>query len=548
MNFAAEDPFPAISVPHAPGVASGESPHGRHDPLWRPLTYTEIVRAALERYPDEVAFLHGARAWTYAETADTIARMERVLARHGAARGDAVAVLCGNCPEGWMAEQACIALGARLIPLRPLGGLGDQAFICEDAEVKMLVFEPGSFEERAAGFKDALPALKMLGMGPNQLAPDLLAAAMAEPASRIQVLGQQDDVACQPYTGGTTGRPKGVMLPHRSLVYNFWLEIAGHQWPARPRFLAVTPITHAAFLMIAPSLSLGGTVVLHDQFDPGHFIEDVHDRRVTATFIVPSMLYALLDHPAFDPEKLRSLETVLYGAAAMSPPRMARALECLGQIFVQMYAQTEAPNTAVALRKQEHDLARPHLLAASGKPLVGVQAEIHDPDEQECPVGEVGEIVIRGPLVMDGYWRRPEETAAALRGGWLHTGDLARRDEAGYLYLVDRLKDLITTGGVHVYPREIEDLLGAHPAVAMAAVIAVADKTLGEAVKAVVVRRPGAEVSAEELIAFVTRKKGPANAPASVDFAASIPLTGLGKPDKKLLRARYQDDPSNGVH
>ncbi len=542
MELAAADAFSAISVPHTPGEASRESPRGGHDLLWRPLTYTEIVRAALERYPDEIAFLHGARVWTYAETADMIARMERALARHGAGHGDAVAVLCGNCPEGWIAEQASIALGARLIPLRPLGGLGDQAFICEDAEVKALVFEPGVLEERAAALKDALPAVKMLGIGPNQLAPDLLAAAMAEPASRIQDLGQPDDVACQPYTGGTTGRPKGVMLPHRSLVSNFWLEIAGHQWPARPRFLAVTPITHAAFLMIAPSLALGGTVVLHDQFDSGHFIDDVHDRKVTATFIVPSMLYALLDHPAFDPDKLRSLETVLYGAAAMSPPQMARALECLGQIFVQMYAQTEAPNTAVALRKEDHDLARPHLLAAAGKPLVGVQVEIHDPDEQQCPPGEVGEIVIRGPLVMDGYWRRPEETAAALRGGWLHTGDLARRDEAGYLYIVDRLKDLITTGGAHVYPREIEDLLGTHPAVATAAVIGVPDKTLGEAVKAIVVRRAGAEVTAEELIAFVMQNKGPANAPAFVDFAASIPLTALGKPDKKLLRAQYQED------
>jgi fatty-acyl-CoA synthase len=447
-----------------------------------------------------------------------------------------------------MAEQACIALGARLIPLRPLGGLGDQAFICEDAEVKVLVFESATFEERAAGLKDALPALKLLGLGPSQLAPDLLAAAMAEPASRIQVLGQLDDVACQPYTGGTTGRPKGVMLPHRSLVYNFWLEIAGHQWPARPRFLAVTPITHAAFLMIAPALSLGGTIILHDQFEPEHFIEDVHDRRVTATFIVPSMLYALLDHPAFDMEMLRSLETVLYGAAPMSPPRMARALECLGQVFVQMYAQTEAPNTAVALRKEEHDLARPHLLAASGKPLAGVRVEVHDPGEQECAVGEVGEIVIQGPLVMDGYWRRPEETAAALRCGWLHTGDLGRRDEAGYLYLVDRLKDLITTGGAHVYPREIEDLLGTHPAVATAAVIGVPDETLGEAVKAVVVRRSGAEVTAEELIAFVKQDKGPAAAPASVDFADSIPVTGLGKPDKKLLRAQYQEHLPGGVH
>ena len=240
---------------------------------------------------------------------------------------------------------------------------------------------------------------------------------MREPGVRIQVLCQHDDVACVVYTGGTTGRPKGVMLPDRCAVYNFWLEISGHQWPDQPRFLAVAPISHAAFLMIVPCLALGGSVVLHDRFDPEHFIADIAHQRVTATFIVPSMLYALLDDPAFEAGKLSSLQTVLYGASPVNPARITQALEALGQVFVQIYAQTEAPNTATALRKEDHDPASPHLLASCGKPLVGVEVEVHDPDENECPAGEVGEIVIRGQIVMDGSF-----------------------------FIVDRLKDMIVTG------------------------------------------------------------------------------------------------------
>jgi len=509
------------------------------DQLRRPATYSDLVRSALERYPSQTAFVHGRRTWTCGETSDTISRVQRVLSRLGLERGDGIAVLSGNRPEGWMVEQAAIALGARLVPLRPLGGLDDQAFMCDDAEVKLLAFEAGPFDGRAVELQERLPALQVFGIGPSEVAPDLLAAAMDEPSGRIQTLARHRDVAGVIYTGGTTGRPKGVMLPHRSLVANFWLEISGHQWPDRPRFLAVTPISHAAFLLTAPCLALGGSVVLHERFDPEHVIADAAALRVSATFIVPSMLSALLEHPDFDPHKLRSLQTVLYGASAVDPGRLAQALEALGQIFVQTYAQTEAPNTATALRKEDHDLRRPQLLASCGKPLVGVEVEVHDAEENECPRGEVGEIVIRGPTVMDGYWRRPDETAETLRNGWLHTGDLARRDDEGYLYIVDRLKDLITTGGLHVYPREVEDVLSAHPAVAAVAVIGISDEALGESLKAIVVKKPGAEVSADELIGLVREKKGSAQAPASVEFVDAIPLTGLGKPDKKLLRSRY---------
>jgi len=220
-----------------------------------------------------------------------------------------------------------------------------------------------------------------------------------------------------------------------------------------------------------------------------------------------------------------------------------------GPVFMQLYAQSEAPNTVTVLRQRDHDPERfAHRLASCGCPVAGNQVRLLDESGAEVAVGEVGEICVRGPLVMAGYWNKPEETAKAFRNGWLYTGDLARRDDDGFLYIVDRSKDMIISGGFNVYPREIEDVLTAHPAVAAAAVIGVPDEKWGEAVKAVVVLKSGAQAHAEELIALVRERKGVVYAPKSLDFADSLPVTGLGKPDKKALRARYWAGQQRSVH
>jgi fatty-acyl-CoA synthase len=207
------------------------------------------------------------------------------------------------------------------------------------------------------------------------------------------------------------------------------------------------------------------------------------------------------------------------------------------------------PNCISVLRRRDHDPRRhPERLASCGTPIAGLQVKLLDDDGREVPVGEVGEICCRGPLVMAGYWNKPEETARAFRHGWLHTGDLARRDEDGFLYIVDRSKDMVITGGFNVFPREVEDVLTRHPAVAAAAVLGVPDPKWGEAVKAVVVLKPGASASAEALIAMVRDAKGPVQAPKTVDFVDALPVTGLGKPDKKVLRARYWRGQQRAVH
>ena len=258
--------------------------------------------------------------------------------------------------------------------------------------------------------------------------------------------------------------------------------------------------------------------------------------------LVPTMLYMLMDHPGFAAADLSSLQTVYYGAAAASPTRLKEAIDKLGPIFFQFFGQSECPMTITVLRKGEHDTSDMGRLATCGRPVPWVHVALLDDQGNEVPKGEPGEICVRGPLVMEGYWNKPDETKAAFEGGWLHTGDVARADVDGFLTIVDRKKDMIVSGGFNVFPREIEDVISSHPAVGAVAVIGVPDERWGEAVKAVVVLRPDQTVAPEELMAMVKERKGSAYTPKTVDFVDAIPVSALGKPDKKALRAQYWGD------
>ena len=271
----------------------------------------------------------------------------------------------------------------------------------------------------------------------------------------------------------------------------------------------------------------------------GEVLTAIERNRITTMMLVPSMIYALLDHPRFASTDLSSLRTVFYGASAISPARLREAIQKMGPIFVQFYGQTEAVMTVCVLRKEEHLVDDEARLASCGRPVPWVRVALLDDDGNQVPQGTPGELCVRGPLVMKGYWNKPQETVDAFEHGWLHTGDVARADKDGFLTIVDRKKDMIVTGGFNVFPREIEDVLSTHPSVAAAAVVGVPDEKWGEAVKAVVVARPGQTVDVQALVALVKDRKGSHYAPKSIDIVDSIPVSPLGKPDKKALRARY---------
>jgi fatty-acyl-CoA synthase len=519
------------------------------DDLHTGCTLGHLIVRAVERGGDRTAFVHGGRTLGYREFGERLSRLVQALDARGLRRGDAIATLSSNRPEAFLVTAAAALMGLRITAMHPLGSEDDHAYILSDAGIGTLVVDPEGFAGRARALAARTPGLRLLALGPADFADDLLAASDAFAPQRLVPRAGADDVAGLTYTGGTSGRPKGVATSHRVRVTMVMSELAEWDWPAEVRFLAITPITHAAGAIIVPVLLKSGTVVIEQGFEPARFFELVARHRVTATFMVPTMIYRMLDDPGLTDAALESLQMIIYGAAPMSPARLAEGIGRLGPVFMQLYGQTEAPNCITALRRRDHDpVAHPHRLASCGLPIGPIQVALLDDAGHEVADGEVGEICVRGPLVMLGYWNRPEETAHAFRHGWLHTGDLARRDADGFLYIVDRSKDMIISGGFNVFPREVEDVLTGHPAVAAAGVIGVPDETWGEAVKAVVVLRPGQQASAAELTALVRERKGPVHAPKSIEFVDALPLTGLGKPDKKVLRARYWSGTGRAVN
>ena len=515
-------------------------PPGAAPKLHDTSTLAALYLRALRRFPSRVALVDEYESVTYAELERRAAAYASLLMRSGLRRGDALAQLTTNRADAVAVMLAAFAMGVRYTPLHPRGSLPDHAAVLEDAAIDALVVDelgfPNAVEALAAGA--ASPCRLFSFDGAPHCVP-LRNELRSASGRSLEIQAGAQDIAAIFFTGGTTGRAKGVIHRQRSLVANTLIELAEFEWPREIRFLAVTPISHAAFAFILPVLLRGGTLVLRNGFSPQHFLDDVGRHSITATFLVPTMLNVLLDSPELRRSATASLEMVVYGASPMAPSRLSAALEAFGPVFVQLYGQTEAPNVITVLRKADHDPDRPDRLASCGVPVTGLDVRLLDPDGVEVGPGETGEICVRGPLVMEGYWNRPEETAAALQDGWLHTGDMARADSEGYLTIVDRKKDLIISGGFNVFPREVENVLAAHAAVAQVAVIGVPDPRWGEAVKALVVRRDGASVSEGELIEWVKHAKGSLLAPKSVEFVAAIPLTAVGKPDKKQLRASY---------
>jgi fatty-acyl-CoA synthase len=503
-------------------------------------TGTTMTLRALARFPDRMAFVWDGGSLTYRAAHALIGRLQAAMAASGLAKGQTAAFLSANSAETWCAGVAAQGLGLVVTWLHPLGSLADHLDVIEDSGATALVVDPRTHAQRggelASGAAGRLATV--LTMGRADFGRDLMAAAeRAGEAAPVDLTGP-DDYAIINYTGGTTGKSKGAIRRHRSTAASAVSIAADFEFPAVPRYLAAAPITHVSGTKVLPSLLRGGTIHLLKGFDPERFLATIERERINFTLMVPTMIYVLLDHPKLDKTDLSSLELVLYGASPMSPTRLVEGLERIGPVFSQLYGQTECYPVSV-LRKGDHDAKRPELFASCGFPIASCSVSLRDEDNNEVKPGEAGEICVRAPHAMEQYWKRPEQTAETFKGGWLHTGDVARTDERGYLYIVDRKKDMIVSGGFNIFPREVEDVLSSHPDVAMAAVIGVPHEKWGEAVAALIVPRPGTRPAAEALMQLVKDRKGGTHAPKQVEFVDSLPLTAVGKVDKKVLRARY---------
>jgi fatty-acyl-CoA synthase len=531
-----------------------------NDDLLRNPSHTgHLLAGALKRHKDRPVLFLGDTTLTGGQLADRISQYIQAFEALGAGAGAAVALLSLNRPEVLMMAGASQTQGYRRTPLHPLGSLDDHAYVLSDAGVTSLVIDPNPvFVERARRLLDKVDSLKQIltiGPVPAELADvgtDLAAAAAGfSPRPLVAANLPPDHIIGLSYTGGTTGKPKGVIGTAEEMVTMTAIQLAEWEWPANPRFLMCAPLSHAGGTFFTPVVVKGGEMIVLGKFDPAEVLKTIEEQRITATMLVPSMIYALMDHPDSHTRDLSSLQTVYYGASAMNPVRLAEAIERFGPIFAQYYGQSEAPMVIAYLAKGDHDEKR---LMSCGRPTLFARTALLGEDGTPVPQGEVGEICVSGALLAGGYWNLPEATAETFRDGWLHTGDMAREDEDGFWFIVDRVKDMIVTGGFNVFPREVEDVVAEHSAIAQVCVIGTPDEKWGEAVTAVVVLRPDAPVDdvaitsmTSEIQAAVKERKGSVHSPKQVVVVDSLPLTALGKPDKKTVRAKFWEGADRAV-
>ncbi len=363
-------------------------------------------------------------------------------------------------------------------------------------------------------------------------------------AGPVQVAVADDDLAVLHFSSGSTGAIKAAMQTfgnRRACIRKMLFRNEGAPRPG-DRLALVGPITHASGMLMQPFLYAGATLHLFERFKPEEFLAAVETQRITHAFMVPAMIHALLEAPSLERRDLSSLRQLIYGAAPMAPARVEEAWRRIGPVLAQGYGLSESCSAVTALTTRDHAEAlaqAPERLASCGRAYGETEVRVVDEAGREVAVGEIGEIVVRGPDVFAGYWGEPALSAEAVVDGWLRTGDLARVDEAGFIYIVDRKKDMVVSGGFNVYPTEVEAALYRHPAVYEACVIGVPDERWGEAVKAVVVARPGAALRADELIAHCRRQLADYKAPRSVELVASLPKNANGKLARKEVRQAY---------
>jgi acyl-CoA synthetase (AMP-forming)/AMP-acid ligase II len=490
-------------------------------------------------FPARDCLHDGTRGWTYAGVRATTHRIANGLLAAGLATGDKVAVYSPNHAMAYAALLGIQRAGLVWAPVNARNAIDENLYILDNTDVAFLFYH-SSFAQYLPRLREACPKIRnflcidapefdawLAGQG--EVAPDLGDAT--------------DEVAILISSGGTTGRPKGVQITHRVIETMNAIFWATMPIEAPPVHLMVAPMTHAAGVCSFPLLPYGGTNIFMGTADPGAILAAIERHKVTHVYMPPTLIYILLAHPDIGKYDYSSLRRLVYASAPMSVDKLVEAIRVFGPVLTQTYGQAEACMIATVFGREDHVAAlegnKRHRLASCGKVSPLMRLEVMDDDGRILPRGERGEIVLRGGLVMKGYYKNPQATAEASAFGWHHTGDIGVIDEDGFVYIVDRKKDMIISGGFNVFPSEVEQVLWSHPAVQDCAVIGVPDDKWGEAVKAVVELKPGARASAEELITLARDKLGGVKAPKTVDFMATLPRSPVGKVLKKDLRAAY---------
>ncbi|MCL5961331.1 MAG: long-chain fatty acid--CoA ligase [Chloroflexi bacterium] len=496
-------------------------------------------------YPNKPAIVDGEQCLSFSQLNERVNRLVNALAARGVEKGDRVAILAQNCGEYYEVFGAGEKGGRIVVPLnwRLVGR--ELCYQINNAEPAVLIVGEG-YVDLVESIRPEIPCVQhYLVLGDQRPGFEAYESFLAEGSpAEPEVEIKPDDPVYILYTSGTTGIPKGAVLTQRGQMHNAELMLGEQGIRPGERVLTVLPMFHlAAKNVMNYHLMRGNTGYVMAKFDPGEVLETIEREKITHVHVAPTMLVFMLEVPDISRYDLSSLNTILYATAPMPVDLLKRCIEVFGPVFQQAYGQTESGPLITLLHKEDHKTvgtpAELRRLGSCGLPVIGVQVRVVDENGSEVRPGEVGEITARSDLIMSGYWNNPEATAQAIRDGWLHTGDLATVDEDGYVYIVDRKKDMIISGGENVYPREVEEVLYTHPAVLEVSVIGAPDPRWGESVRAVVSLRQGTTVTEQELIDYCRGRLAGYKRPKSVVFVDTFPKNPSGKILKRELRKMF---------
>ena len=510
------------------------------------MNITHGLRRALQVKSCGIATIFESRRRTWREMGDRVSRLAAALRSQGLGRGDRIAVLMPNQDRYIECYLAASWAGAAIVPLNKRWSIQETADALTDCGANLLVVDSAFASAGTTLAANAAGSVKLIYADDGAVPDGMLAfeALIAASAPMPDAMAAPDDLAAIFYTGGTTGRSKGVMLSHRNITANAFNLLAEGLLGETAVYLHAAPMFHLANASGMYSMFLsGGTSVVIKAFTPEAVFDAIERHKVTETILVPTMVQMIADHPEVRLRDLSSVKQILYGGSPISEAVLERASSVLpGAAFIQAYAQSELSPVATILHPHAHvgaGRARGRH-RSGGRATFGIEIRIVDESDREVPRDTVGQICARGDVVMMGYWNRPDETAKAIVDGWMHTGDAGYMAEDGFVYLVDRVKDMIISGGENIYSIEVENVLAHHPAVAQCAVIGVPNETWGEAVHAVVMRKPGAKADPVDIIAFCKERIAHYKCPRSVEIRDEpLPMSGPGKILKRDLRAPF---------
>jgi long-chain acyl-CoA synthetase len=513
------------------------------------LIYAPHLKQRCQWHADKVGFIDGAYRGTYAQHLERVGKLCKALAGLGLGKSDRFAVMALNSHQYMELYHAAYCGAGVINPLNLRLAPKELEYILKDSGTKVC-FVDAFFAGVIAQVREAAGLEKVVLIGAGDAPHDVGYEALIESApSEFPEEPEENDPVVLMYTGGTTGLPKGVLLEQRAEMLNLYHGTA--VWPLDTELVMLhqTPMFHAAAMIGILGASLGATNVFMPIFNPVDTPKLITEHKVTMTVMVPTMIGIMLDHPEFDPKLFAPLEILTYGASPMPQGTLERLQKLFPDLnLYQGYGMTEGASVLTALMPEDHRKGG-DLLRSAGRAIPGVVLSIQDEDGKVLPPGETGEVCARGGNFMREYWKKPEATDEVFRGGWYHTGDAGYLDAAGYLYLVDRVKDMIVTGGENVYSVEVENAISAHPAVSQVAVIGIPHEKWGEAVHAIVVLQEGQSVTAEVLITHCREYIASYKVPKSVEFRAEpLPLSGVMKVLKRELRAPYWEGKGRGIN